>query len=279
MLFNSLDFLIFFPVVVLAYFVLPVKIRQYWLLAASYYFYMCWNARYALLILTSTVITYLSGLLIERAGNQTARKKWVVAASFLLNLGILFIFKYLNFALGLLARVFAAAHITLQVPVFDILLPVGISFYTFQALSYTMDVYRGEIYAEKNFFRYALFVSFFPQLVAGPIERSKNLLKQLALPGKFRFENLREGFLLMLWGYFLKLVLADRIAVYVDTVYGDYSSWPGVYLIVATMLFAVQIYCDFAGYSTIAMGAARILGIELMENFDAPYLSLTVAEF
>ena len=279
MLFNSLDFLIFFPVVVLAYFVLPVKIRQYWLLAASYYFYMCWNARYALLILTSTVITYLSGLLIERAGNQTARKKWVVAASFLLNLGILFIFKYLNFALGLLARVFAAAHITLQVPVFDILLPVGISFYTFQALSYTMDVYRGEIYAEKNFFRYALFVSFFPQLVAGPIERSKNLLKQLAVPGKFRFESLREGFLLMLWGYFLKLVLADRIAVYVDTVYGDYSSWPGVYLIVATMLFAVQIYCDFAGYSTIAMGAARILGIELMENFDAPYLSLTVAEF
>ena len=142
-----------------------------------------------------------------------------------------------------------------------------------------MDVYRGEIGAEKNFLRYALFVSFFPQLVAGPIERSKNLLQQLDTPKSFDFDRAREGFVLMLWGYFLKIVLADRIAIFVDTVYGDIGAFPGWYLIAATVLFAVQIYCDFGGYSTIAVGAAKILGIELMENFDAPYLSTSVSQF
>ena len=286
MLFNSIDFLIFFPIVLIIYFVIPDKIKYLWLLVASYYFYMCWNAKYALLILASTVITYVSGLLIEKIkqqeldeDKQQVYKKWVVAFSFILNLGILFYFKYINFAFDTLAKVMRVVHVELNAPVFDIILPVGISFYTFQALSYTMDVYRDEIYAEKNFFRYALFVSFFPQLVAGPIERSKNLLKQLAVPKKFDFEVAREGFLLMLWGYFLKIVLADRIAIFVDTVYGDYVTYPGWYLIVASMLFAVQIYCDFAGYSIIAMGSAKILGIELMENFNAPYLSTSVAEF
>ena len=287
MLFNSLKFLIFFPGVLLVYFVLPAKIRYLWLLAASYFFYMCWNAKYALLLLTSTAVTYLSGILLEQqkkkeaedGKNRHIQKNWIVALSFIINLGILFFFKYFNFAMDVLQRIFAHAHIELNVPAFDILLPVGISFYTFQALSYTMDVYRDEIYAEKNFFRYALFVSFFPQLVAGPIERSKNLLKQLAVPQKFSYDRARDGFLQMLWGFFLKLVLADRIAIFVDTVYGDYKSYPGWFLIIATMLFAVQIYCDFAGYSTIAMGAARFLGIELMENFDAPYLSTSVGEF
>ena len=278
MLFNSIEFLIFFPIVVLIYFLVPKKIKQLWLLAASYYFYMCWNARYVLLILASTVITYMSGRLIERT-RKTVWKKWIVAGSFGMNLGILFYFKYADFALSVLTSAFAKIHIQLNVPAFDIVLPVGISFYTFQALSYTMDVYRGEICAEKNFFRYALFVSFFPQLVAGPIERSGNLLKQLAVPGKFCFENAREGLLLMLWGFFLKIVMADRIAVFVDIVYGDPFTYSGVYLIVATMLFAVQIYCDFAGYSTIAMGAAKMMGITLMENFDAPYLSTSVAQF
>lgn len=278
MLFNSIEFLIFFPIVVFLYFVIPRQVKHIWLLAASYYFYMCWNARYVLLILASTVITYVSGLLIERT-QKTAWKKWVVAGSFGMNLGILFYFKYTNFALGVLTSLFARIHIELNTPVFDIVLPVGISFYTFQALSYTMDVYRGEIYAEKDFFRYALFVSFFPQLVAGPIERSKNLLKQLAVPTKFSFENAREGLLLMLWGFFLKIVMADRIAAFVDTVYGDFVTYSGMYLVVATMLFAVQVYCDFAGYSTIAMGAAKVMGITLMENFDAPYLSTSVAQF
>ncbi len=286
MLFNSIDFLIFFPIVLIIYFAIPDKIKYLWLLVASYFFYMCWNAKYALLILTSTFITYISGLLIEKikkkeldALKKQKYKKCVVAVSFLSNLGILFYFKYINFAFETLEKVMRAVHVELNVPVFDVILPVGISFYTFQALSYTVDVYRDEIYAEKNFFRYALFVSFFPQLVAGPIERSKNLLKQLAVPTKFNFESAREGFLLMLWGYFLKIVLADRIAIFVDTVYGDYVTYPGWYLVVASMLFAVQIYCDFAGYSIIAMGSAKILGIELMENFNAPYLSTSVAAF
>ena len=164
-------------------------------------------------------------------------------------------------------------------PSVDILLPVGISFYTFQALSYTMDVYRNEIKAEKNILRYALFVSFFPQLVAGPIERSKSLLCQLNEKHKISFEKIRSGFMLMLWGYFLKMVIADRIAIVVDVIYGDYTEYNGWYLIVASILFAVQIYCDFAGYSTIALGAGEIMGFSLTDNFNAPYFSQSVAEF
>ncbi len=286
MLFNSVEFLIFFPIVLLVNFILPKKIRYIWLLVASYYFYMCWNAQYALLILTSTVITYLSGLALEFVKNRdlvekkkTLFKNLIVAVSFLSNLGILFYYKYINFTMELLTELFANFHVELNTPTFDIVLPVGISFYTFQALSYTMDVYRDEIYAEKNPLRYALFVSFFPQLVAGPIERSKNLLKQLAVPKNFSYESAREGLLLMLWGYFLKVVLADRISTFVDTIYGNYASYPGWYIAFASALFAVQIYCDFSGYSTIAMGAAKILGIDLMLNFDAPYLSTSVADF
>lgn len=284
MLFNSLQFLVFFPVVLLIYFIIPQKQRYLWLLIASYYFYMCWNAKYALLLLLSTAITYLSGIFLERIKNSELEKKerykkCVVAISFLLNLGILFYFKYANFTMTMLAHAFETVHIQLNMPTFDIILPVGISFYTFQALSYTMDVYRDEIYAEKNFFRYALFVSFFPQLVAGPIERSKNLLKQLATPKNFDFDDMREGVLLMIWGFFLKMVVADRISIFVDNVYGDYTNFSGMFLVVATILFAFQIYCDFAGYSTIAMGAAKILRIDLMENFQAPYLSASVAEF
>ena len=286
MLFNSLDFLIFFPIVTLVYFIIPARAKHLWLLISSYYFYMCWNAKYALLILASTVVTFASGLLMDAVkrsdktdAEKTRRKKWVVAGSFVINLAILFFFKYFGFAMDSVAWLLSLFHIEFKPPAFDIILPVGISFYTFQALSYTMDVYRDEIYAEKSFIRYALFVSFFPQLVAGPIERSKNLLKQLAVPKKFDFDGAREGFLLMLWGFFLKLVLADRIAAFVDTVYADYATYGGYYIILATVLFAVQIYCDFSGYSTIAMGAAKILGVELMENFNAPYLQISVARF
>ena len=161
----------------------------------------------------------------------------------------------------------------------DVLLPVGISFYTFQALGYTVDVYRGEIRAERNFFRYALFVSFFPQLVAGPIERSKNLLNQLRNPKSFSYERMCDGLMMMIWGYFLKLVIADRIAIFVDNMYGNVGVYDGRYLLLASVLFAVQIYCDFAGYSTIAIGAAEVMGFQLMDNFNSPYLSQSVAEF
>ena len=285
MLFNSIDFLIFFPVVVLIYFIIPDRIKYIWLLAASYYFYMGWNAKYALLLLFSTAVTYLSGIAMDAVGRKTESsekrikyRKLVVALSFILNLGILFVFKYLDFASDLLAFIISKAGLSVTIPRFDILLPVGISFYTFQALSYTMDVYRGEIYAERNFLRYALYVSFFPQLVAGPIERSKNLLKQLAVPTRFDHARALDGLYLMLWGYFLKIVLADRIAVVVSAVYDGYEIYPGWYLVVGTVLFAFQVYCDFAGYSTIAIGAAKILGIDLMENFNAPYTSMSIAE-
>lgn len=278
MLFNSMEFLVFFPIVVVLYYVMPGKIKNFWLLAASYYFYMCWNAKYAVLILFSTIITYWGGICMEKASTP-GRKKMILASGFLLNLLVLFYFKYSKLAVNLLVLLLQKVHIQLHVPAFDILLPVGISFYTFQALGYMMDVYRGEVYAERDFFQYALFVSFFPQLVAGPIERSKNLLRQLAVPRKFQFGGVWDGFLLMLWGFFLKIVLADRIAVFVDTVYGDYMTYGGWYLVVATMLFAFQIYCDFYGYSVIAMGAAEILGIRLMDNFDAPYFATSVAGF
>lgn len=286
MLFNSIDFLIFLPIVLVIYYIIPMKYKHIWLLISSYYFYMCWNAKYALLIFASTVITYLSGILLDKVEktwpdvNDIGKyKKLILALSFVSNLGILFYFKYINFTLDIVTRVLSKMNISMNVPVFDVILPVGISFYTFQALSYSVDVYRGEVAPEHDFFRYALFVSFFPQLVAGPIERSKNLLTQLREPRKFDFGYAFDGILLMLWGFFLKIVLADRIAIFVDTVYGDCEHYQGIYLIVATVLFAVQIYCDFSGYSSIAMGTAKLLGIELMDNFNAPYLSTSVADF
>lgn len=285
MLFNSINFIIFFPIVTVLYFIIPKKIRYLWLLVASYFFYMGWNPKYALLLLFSTLITYLSGIFLDvlpqkfNVFNETLYRKAVVVCSFTINLGVLFFYKYINFILDIFVGILGKAHINVTVPTFDVILPVGISFFTFQALSYTMDVYRKEIYAEKNFFRYALYVSFFPQLVAGPIERSKNLLKQLAVSTSFNFEQARDGLLLMLWGYFLKLVIADRVAIVVNVIYNSYEKYPGYYLIVASVLFAVQIYCDFAGYSTIAIGVAKILGIRLMENFDAPYTAQSISEF
>ncbi|MCM1125276.1 MAG: MBOAT family protein [Lachnospiraceae bacterium] len=287
MLFNSVQFLIFLPIVLVIYYIIPKKIKYIWLLLCSYYFYMCWNALYALLILFSTIATYLCGLgleyikQIDYSDNQKIKlKKMCVTISLVPNLGILFFFKYFDFFINNINNVLSHINVQLVHPAFDILLPVGISFYTFQAIGYTLDVYRDEIYAEKNFLKYALFVSFFPQLVAGPIERSKNLLKQLSEPAKLQFDNFREGLLLMLWGYFLKVVLADRIAIFVDSIYAEQQNGPdGYFFFVATLLFAFQIYCDFAGYSTIAMGSAKLLGIELMVNFNAPYLSKSTAEF
>ena len=285
MLFNSSQFLLFFPFVTLLYFVIPHRVRYLWLLAASYYFYMCWNPRYALLMAISTLITWASGIGIEWAGKhfppeKAAKwKKWFVAGSFVLNLGILFSFKYLNFALANLQRLFALAGIALQVPQLDLLLPVGISFYTFQALSYTADVYRGDVDAEHNVLRYALFVSFFPQLVAGPIERSKNLLGQLREYHTFDFARAKSGVMLMLWGYFEKVVIADRAAIVVNTVFNDYQQYSGFVCVLAVVLFAVQVYCDFSGYSDIAIGAAQVMGFSLMQNFRQPYFSHTLAEF
>lgn len=268
----------------LIYFIIPARVRYLWLLVTSYYFYMCWNAKYALLLLASTAITYAAAMLMERWRDRVALKKVMVGISLFLNLGILFLFKYFNFAFETVEKVFGRLGVTFEAPVFDLLLPVGISFYIFQAIGYTIDIYREKLAPEKNFFRYALFVSFFPQLVAGPIERSTNLLPQFRDLDKRKLwdtTRIQKGAVVMLYGYFLKMILADRIAILVDTVFDPmaYSTYQGITVIVAAMLFSVQIYCDFAGYSYIALGAARIMGFELMHNFNMPYLARNVKDF
>ncbi len=281
MLFNSQEFLLFFPLVTILYYLIPHKrsLRTYMLLVASYVFYGCWNPKYILLLFAVTLTTYLSALLLQKVSGSGA-KKAVLASCITFNLAVLFVFKYLDFAcqnLGLLSGFLL--HRPVSLPLFNLVLPVGISFFTFQALGYIIDVYRGDIPAEKNFPRYALFVSFFPQLVAGPIERSKNLLPQFTEKHSFSWDNIKDNFVLILWGFFLKLVVADRIAIFVDAVYADPENYGGAFLIIASILFAFQIYCDFYGYSTIAIGAAGMMGFRLMKNFDGPYLATTVAEF
>lgn len=285
MLFNSFRFLIFFPVVCIIYYIIPYKFRHVFLLVASYYFYMCWNVKYAFLMLLSTIITYLSGIFIDKANkiSQEEKKqicrKLCVFISFSTNLAILFFFKYFNFLITSLNKLLGYIDVSLLDVNFDVVLPVGISFYTFQALSYTVDVYRGEIYTEKNFLKYALFVSFFPQLVAGPIERSKNLLRQINVKHNFDLHRVHTGLILMLYGLFQKMVLSDNISLIVTEVYDNYNDYGSVELVFATVLFAFQIYCDFGGYSNIAIGAARVMGFDLMENFNTPYMADTVANF
>ncbi|WP_020003994.1 MBOAT family O-acyltransferase [Brachyspira innocens] len=278
MLFNSTEFMIFFPITLILYWIFPKKYRYICLFIASYTFYMFWNPKYALLMGTSTVVTFLSGVLIEKL----KYKRTVVAFSFIINLAILIFFKYFDFLLQNINIVLSALNIQLINKPFDVILPVGISFYTFQALSYTIDVYRGEIKSEKNIIKYALFVSFFPQLVAGPIERSKNLLIQienLEKVKRFDYERITEGLTLMLFGYFQKMVIADRVAILVDTVFNGYYEYNSMALILAAVFFAIQIYCDFGSYSLIAIGTAKVMGINLMENFNTPYFARSVKEF
>lgn len=282
--FNSINFMIFFPVVLALYFVIPKALRQIWLLAASYYFYMSWNARYALLIAASTLITYVSGIAIERYrdSGRTGRRLTVLFSCLGINLGILLFFKYGNFLIASLDRGLELLHIGSVDQRFYFLLPVGISFYTFQALGYTIDVYRGDVRAETNLIRYALFVSFFPQLVAGPIERSKNLLSQMQNIAEIKLWNARRvtsGTILMIWGFFVKMVIADRAAVLVNTVFDNYRMYGSTELVLAAVFFALQIYCDFGSYSLIAIGAAKIMGFELMENFNTPYFACSIREF
>ena len=278
MLFNSLKFAAFFPAVVLAYWVLPHKLRGPMLLAASYLFYMCWNPRYALLMLFSTGVTWAAGLAIQQ-GRTPAAKKWAVGSSLALNLAVLALFKYSGFLIENLNALRAALGLEGGLSGFSLLLPVGISFYIFQAVGYTMDVYRGEIEAEKSFLTYALFVSFFPQLVAGPIERSANMLPQFKTRHRFSYDQAKAGLIQMLWGYFQKLVIADRLALLVDAVYQQPERFGTLPLGLAVVFFALQLYCDFSSYSDIAIGSARVMGFELMQNFKSPYLSRSIGEF
>ena len=285
MLFTSLHFLIFFPIVVLLYFALPHKIRSVWLLVSSYYFYMSWNPKYALLLAASTVITYLSGLLIahsdtypDKSRRILNRKMWV-AISFSSSLAILFFFKYFDFAVENVNSMLSQVGIQAISPTFDVILPIGISFYTFQALSYSMDVYRGEIPVEKNLVKYALFVSFFPLLIAGPIERSKNLLVQVYEKHSFDYDNAKNGLLLMIWGFFQKVVIADNVAIVVNNIYNNFWNYSGSLIALATCLFAIQIYCDFSGYSDIAKGAAQVMGFRAVNNFNQPYFAVSIQDF
>lgn len=278
MLFNSFVYLLFFPTVAVLYYWITPKYRWLFLLLVSYYFYMNWKPIYAVLIFASTLITYLSAKQIE-ASNKTRVKKFFLYSSLTLNFGILFLFKYYNFFNESLYGLLDGLGIRMQLPNFDLLLPVGISFYTFQAVGYTVDVYRGDIVHEKHFGRYALFVSFFPQLVAGPIERASNLLPQFRKNVSFDYQKALGGLKLIVWGYFMKLVVADRLSIYVNAVYNNSEYHSAVSLIVATIFFAFQIYCDFGGYSNIAIGCAKIMGFDLMTNFNRPYFARSTTEF
>jgi len=279
MLFNSLHFLIFYPVVTLAYFLSPtLRFRNILLLIASYYFYMQYKPEYGLLMLLSTMIDYFASLGMHRTSRKGVKRLWL-AFSLMGNLGMLFFFKYFNFFNTNVARVLSFFNVAYQPLSIDVLLPIGISFYTFQTLSYTIDVYRGDMVPERDFFTFALYVSFFPQLVAGPIERSTNLLHQLRVHHDFDADRAASGLRLMVYGFFKKVVIADRLAVIVDTVYNNPTQYSGVAYFIATFAFAFQIYCDFSGYSDIAIGSARIMGINLMKNFERPYFSKSVTEF
>ena len=279
MTFNSWEFLLFYPIVALLYFVLPKKLKWPMLLVASYYFYMCYQAELVFLILGTTLISWIASNLIERYSDNAKIKKLCLAVTLVVCLGVLFFYKYFNFLAGSVVSIIELFGGTPSPVMLNLVLPVGISFYTFQTLSYVIDVYRGDIKTERNFFFYALFVSFFPQLVAGPIERPDNLMPQLREPKKFNKDNAVKGAKHMIVGFFKKVCVADVISVYVNAIYNDAENAGAWGVLIATALFAVQIYCDFSGYTDIAIGCARIMGIRLMKNFNHPYMATTIKEF
>lgn len=281
MLFNSFRFLVFFPAVFLLYWGLPFRFRKYMLLAASWYFYMCWKPEFIVLLLLSTAVDYFCGLEIEKYRASPRRRRTFLVLSLTMNLGLLFFFKYFNFFGETLTTLCRWISIPFTAPALNVILPVGISFYTFQTLSYTIDVYRGKLNAERDFATFALFVSFFPQLVAGPIERASNLLPQFKEERPFSYKNAAYGLKLMAWGFFKKLVIADRLAaLLVDPVFENPVNYSGGAFLIAAAAFAIQIYCDFGGYSDIARGCAKTMGVDLMVNFKAPYLfAASISEY
>ena len=280
MSFITNQYFIFLCTVAILYFSLPQKLRWVLLLASSYYFYACWKVEFLLLIIFSTFIDYICALKIQECRSDSNNKKLVfLLISLIMNLGLLFTFKYSDFFITNTNLLFKNFNLLYQIPHLNLLLPVGISFYTFQTLSYTIDVYQGKRDAERHLGIFALYVSFFPQLVAGPIERSTHLMPQFFENHRVDFERIRSGLRLILWGIFKKVVIADYIAVFVNKVYENPSNFNAVFLLLATYFFAFQIYCDFSGYSDIAIGSARILGYDLMQNFDNPYFATSIKGF
>lgn len=282
MLFNSWIFFLFLPLVFAAVYAIPQKYRWIVLLIASYVFYGWWKADFLIIIAFSTVLDYFCALKIEDSENQYIRKRWA-ALSLGINLGILFLFKYFYFFIGSTAWMqdFVSPHQKLKdlVEFFGKSLPVGISFYTFQTMSYTLDVYYRRAKPERHLGQFALFVSYFPQLVAGPIERFSHLNEQLKVEHKLAYENIQLGLRLMLYGFFVKMVIADNLSYTVSSIFNDPGKWKFYWNIIGVLSFGFQIYADFFGYSLIAQGVAKLFGIELMDNFNRPYLSLNISEF
>ena len=276
MTFNSIQFLIFFPIVSILFFVLPHRFRWVMLLLASYYFYMSWNPALVFLILFTTVVSYGAALLLEKQQDNKKARKLCLVVTLVACLGVLFFFKYFNFLSGSVTALLRAFTLPVDDFFLDLVLPVGISFYTFQTLSYVIDVYRGTIRAERHFGYYALFVSFFPQLVAGPIERPQNLLPQLKAEHRFSKDNLTVGLKNMLAGSFKKVVIADQLATYVWAGYSNPADASAPAIILATVMFTFQVYCDFSGYPYIVVGCARIMDIDLIQNVLLPYSSCSI---
>lgn len=278
MLFNSLQFLIFFIIVTPAYYLLQSQRARVWLLLlASCYFYMSFVPKYILILGFTIIIDYLAGLQIARAQGR-ARKNWLIL-SLVANIGILAYYKYFLFLLDNIGFVAKLFNPTFQIPHIEILLPIGLSFHTFQAMSYTIEVYRGHQQPERNFIVYALYVMFYPQLVAGPIERPQNVLHQFHEFKQYKWDNVKEGLARMLWGLFKKVVIADRLAMVVDYTFENTPNLSGWPLIVGAVFYSFQIYCDFSGYSDIGIGAGKVMGIRLMENFNQPYRSHNITTF
>jgi alginate O-acetyltransferase complex protein AlgI len=279
MLFNSLEFAIFFPIVTALYFLFRQQARVWLLLAAGSLFYMAFVPKYLLILLFIVVVDYFAALAMERAAVGSARRRWILGASLVVNLGTLAIFKYYNFFATTVAQGGALFGVEVSPPLLTWLLPIGLSFHTFQAMAYTIEVYRGRYPAEQNWAVYALYVLFYPQLVAGPIERPQGLLPQLHRLPDFNSSDVVQGLQQMLWGLIKKVVIADRLTVLVDLVYQQPNAYGGWVVALAMIGFSFQIYCDFSGYTDIAIGAARVMGVHLMKNFDRPYLAGSVTEF
>ncbi|MDJ1496545.1 MBOAT family O-acyltransferase [Cytophagaceae bacterium DM2B3-1] len=277
MLFNSIEFIIFFTIVTSLYFFLEHRYRWFMLLIASCIFYMWFVPVYILILFLTIVVDYYAGIKIEDSVGK--KRKYYLIFSILSTCLILFVFKYFNFFNDTFQSIAQVFHWNYPVNNMSILLPIGLSFHTFQSLSYVVEVYRGNQTVERNFGIYSLYVMFYPQLVAGPIERPQNLLWQFYEEHHFEYNRVVNGLKLMAWGLFKKVVIADRLSEFVNIVYNDPTSYEGISLVIATIFFAFQIYCDFSGYSDIAIGAAQVMGFKLMTNFNRPYFSKTISEF
>ncbi len=281
MLFNSLGFALFLPLVLIIYWLIPVKkfkLQNMLLLVASYYFYACWDWRFLFLLIFSTSLDYFTGIQMAQSKSYRVKQLWFWI-SIVVNVGFLGVFKYYNFFAGSFVEALNNVGIHATYSSINVILPVGISFYTFHGLSYVIDIYNDRIKPERDFIHYSVFVSFFPLLVAGPIERATHLLPQITRQRKFQYEQAADGLRQILWGLFKKIVIADNCATYVNDIFANYTSYNGSTLLLGAVFFAFQIYGDFSGYSDIALGTARLFGIELLRNFAFPYFSRDIAEF